>query len=229
MDGLYQENWVFFGMVADNTSSEMTSWDPRPSSRWLRILISFSYKSSRDLAPPSRGLRIIGPTPHTPSHSRPIHIYQLFDFLLISLIHPIKVWIFHGSMPHPSLISTNYCPWFVYDQGVSESKLLLRQNRRAHIFDAQLHTIEQYLQYLPHIILIIWKKTIISVNWSSFSWKQNVLISQKCERGCTENGLASYREADPFQNGWIFGKVPKGEGGEGHFQSKNLCCRFLPL
>ena len=103
MDGLYQENWVFFGMVADNTSSEMTSWDPRPSSRRLRILVCFSYKSSRDLAPPSRGLLIIGPTPHTSSHSRPIHNYQLFDFLLNSLIHPIKAWIFHGSMPHPSL------------------------------------------------------------------------------------------------------------------------------
>ena len=35
------------------------------------------------------------------------------------------------------------------------------------------------------------------------------------------------RDAFPFQNGWIFGKVPKG--GEGYFQSKNLCCRFLPL
>ena len=37
--------------------------------------------------------------------------------------------------------------------------------------------------------------------------------------------FSTVREAFPFQNGWIFGKVPKG----GHFQSKNLCCRFLPL
>ena len=35
------------------------------------------------------------------------------------------------------------------------------------------------------------------------------------------------RDAFPFQNGWIFGKVPKGGGG--HFQSKNLYCRFLSL
>ena len=36
------------------------------------------------------------------------------------------------------------------------------------------------------------------------------------------------REASHLQNGWIFGKFPKGRGG-GHFQSKNLYCRFLPL
>ena len=39
--------------------------------------------------------------------------------------------------------------------------------------------------------------------------------------------LLSPREASPLQNGWIFRKVPKGGGG--HFRSKNLCCRFLPL
>ena len=32
------------------------------------------------------------------------------------------------------------------------------------------------------------------------------------------------RDAFPFQNGWIFGKVPKGGGG--HFQSKNLYCKI---
>ena len=33
-----------------------------------------------------------------------------------------------------------------------------------------------------------------------------------------------FREASPYQNVWIFGKVPKGGGG--HFQSKNFCCKF---
>ena len=32
------------------------------------------------------------------------------------------------------------------------------------------------------------------------------------------------REGWRLQNGWIFGKVPKGGGG--HFQSKNLCCKI---
>ena len=36
--------------------------------------------------------------------------------------------------------------------------------------------------------------------------------------------MATLRDAFPFQNVWIFGKVPKGGGG--HFQSKNLYCRF---
>ena len=33
------------------------------------------------------------------------------------------------------------------------------------------------------------------------------------------------RDGWRYQNGWIFGKVPKGGGG-GHFQSKNLYWRF---
>ena len=36
--------------------------------------------------------------------------------------------------------------------------------------------------------------------------------------------LINLRDAYPFQNGWIFGKVPKGGGG--HFQSKNLYCKI---
>ena len=32
------------------------------------------------------------------------------------------------------------------------------------------------------------------------------------------------RDGWRYQNGWIFGNVPKG--GRGHFQSKNLYCRF---
>ena len=37
-----------------------------------------------------------------------------------------------------------------------------------------------------------------------------------------------YRDGWPHQNGWIFGKVPKEEGRRGgHFQSKNLLCRFF--
>ena len=38
------------------------------------------------------------------------------------------------------------------------------------------------------------------------------------------NATLTFRDAFPFQNGWIFGKVPKGGGG--HFQSKNLYCKI---
>ena len=37
-------------------------------------------------------------------------------------------------------------------------------------------------------------------------------------------GGGCLRDRRRHQNGWIFGKVPKG--GVGHFQSKNLYCRF---
>ena len=35
------------------------------------------------------------------------------------------------------------------------------------------------------------------------------------------------REGSGYQIGWIFEKLPRGGGG--HFQSKNLCCRFWEL
>ena len=58
--------------------------------------------------------------------------------------------------------------------------------------------------------------------------------------------LCTLRDGSRYQSGWIFGKVPKGgyssqldwgtklkrdwewSKGEGHLQSKNLYCRFLP-
>ena len=39
--------------------------------------------------------------------------------------------------------------------------------------------------------------------------------------------LKTLREGSGFQIRWIFGKVPKG--GMGHFQSKNLYCRFWEI
>ena len=43
-------------------------------------------------------------------------------------------------------------------------------------------------------------------------------------RWVTQKGHFTLREAYRYQNGWIFGKVPNGGGG--HFQSKNFCCKF---
>ena len=48
------------------------------------------------------------------------------------------------------------------------------------------------------------------------------LIRQNIAYICGKN--VKLRDAFPFQNGWIFGKVPKGGGG--HFQSKNLYCKI---
>ena len=45
-----------------------------------------------------------------------------------------------------------------------------------------------------------------------------IWLLNPCARG------AQIREGSGYQNGWIFGKVPKGEGG--HFYSKNLCCKI---
>ena len=38
--------------------------------------------------------------------------------------------------------------------------------------------------------------------------------------------LANIRDRWWYQNGWIFGKVPKRGWGGGHFQSNKLYCRF---
>ena len=45
-----------------------------------------------------------------------------------------------------------------------------------------------------------------------------------CKKLCeTSLNKMKLRDGCRYQNGWIFGKVPKGGS---NFQSKNLCCRF---
>ena len=48
-----------------------------------------------------------------------------------------------------------------------------------------------------------------------------------CKKLCeTSLNKMKLRDGCRYQNGWIFGKVPKGGS---NFQSKNLCCRFWEL
>ena len=43
---------------------------------------------------------------------------------------------------------------------------------------------------------------------------------------CVAGAKIALRDESGYQNGWIFGKLPK-EGGGGHFQTKKSRCRFF--
>ena len=82
---IYQENWVFFRLVAMKTSSEMSSWNPCPPSRGVGMLASSSWYPG----PPSCwGIGMMVPFSYQCSHSRLTHNDQLsFVLFLCSLFN----------------------------------------------------------------------------------------------------------------------------------------------
>ena len=55
------------------------------------------------------------------------------------------------------------------------------------------------------------------------AWK-NANFEMQVETLLLDLGCDMLRDGWPYENRWIFGKVPKGGGG--HFQIEILCCRF---
>ena len=77
-------------------------------------------------------------------------------------------------------------------------------------------------QFKSHslVILLFWFQY-----WEAVKTRIVVrFVVLSCPRSSMPTLALLVREAYAYQNGWNFGKVPKG-GGD-HFQSKNLCCKI---
>ena len=109
------------------------------------------------------------------------------------------------------------------------------------IFQKQQRTPQSFRQWLEAVIAQQWKIYPFANLFPCFANRSSRLNkSSKCMNLICCNLIvwlgqktkffqwvylkAPLRDAFPFQNGWIFGKVPKGGGG--HFQSKNLYCKI---